>query len=957
MSKEDYYSEGQEVRGEWQGIAAERLGLSGAVDQKAFDALCENRKPGTDERLTQRNKDNRIVGYDFNFHCPKSVSVAYEFTRDERILEAFKSAVNQTMREIETESKTRVRQNGADENRVTGNLIWAEFVHFTARPVNGLPDPHLHAHCYAFNTTWDDAEKKWKAGQFRDLKADAPYFEAAFHARFAKQLTDGGYGIERTAKGWELAGVPQRVLDEFSQRREQVEQKAKELGITTAKEKDGLAALTRERKQKQFTKVELRELWDKRISADERAAIQKSTSHSPRPVTRISEMKAMDFAVQHCYERASIATDKELLRHALRYGVGDVSVEQTKRQLLRDDFIAETANDHQWFTTHQVLAEERRLIDFVRDGKGKFKPFANGAYQFQNEMLSTEQRNAVLHVLRSSDWVTAIRGGAGTGKTTMMKEAVAAIEAGGQKVFTFAPSAEASRGVLRTDAGFANAETVEALLQNAKLQEQICGQVIWIDEAGLLGAPALARVIDLAEKENCRVVLSGDTAQHRAVERGDGLRLLEQHAGLLAVELKEIWRQKTDDHKAIVADLRAGELERAFKRLDRLGMFRELAAEDRHEALAADYVAAVEESKTALVISPTHLEGERVTRRIRERLKGTGQLLGNEREFVQLKNLQWTEAQRSDVRNYQPDMVVQFHQNVPGFRRGERVTVRRRDEHGIMVERENGASALLPLVRAARFQVHEARTIALSPGDIVRITQNGFTRDGQRLNNGDLKQVAGFTKGGDLKLANGWVLPEDYGNLTHGYCVTSYASQSKGVDRVFIAESSESFRAADRQQFYVSVSRFKEALTVYTDDKQQLLEAVSKSSARPSATDLVEMGDTRTALRVTRPLRGIRPMRPNRLSPVQRITNAFEATRRWFGDMLHASQQVEAGDETVEHREAVKPADSVKPEENISGASKPLTIGEAPLPEPDRRKSAHDIKPPDDSQHSRRIGI
>ena len=205
---------------------------------------------------------------------PKSVSVAYEFTQDERILDAFKLSVNQTMREIESEIKTRVRKQGANENRTTGNMIWAEFVHFTARPVNGIPDPHLHAHCYTFNTTWDDEEKKWKAGQFRDLKADAPYFEAAFHARFSRQLAELGYRIERTAKGWELAGVPQRVLDEFSKRTEQVEQKAKELGITSAKGKDGLAALTRERKQKQFTKPELRELWNERISAEERAGIQ-----------------------------------------------------------------------------------------------------------------------------------------------------------------------------------------------------------------------------------------------------------------------------------------------------------------------------------------------------------------------------------------------------------------------------------------------------------------------------------------------------------------------------------------------------------------------------------------------------------------------------------------------------------------------------------------------------------
>jgi conjugative relaxase-like TrwC/TraI family protein len=839
LKREDYYSEGQEVSGDWNGTAAGRLGLSGAVTQADFDSLCDNKIPGTDERLTQRNKSNRTVGYDFNFHCPKSVSVAYEFTRDERILDAFKLSVNQTMREIESEIKTRVRKNGADENRTTGNMIWAEFVHFTARPVSGVPDPHLHAHCYTFNTTWDDTEKKWKAGQFRDLKADAPYFEAAFHARFARRLAEMGYRIERTAKGWELAGVPQRVIDEFSKRSEQVEQKAKELGITSAKQKDGLAALTRERKRKDIEKSELRELWDKRISADERAAIQNNLRHTTADAPKVSEMKAMDFAIQHCYERASIVTEKELLRHALRFGVGDVDVEQIKRQLLRDELIKENMDGRQWLTTKDVLAEEKRLIDFVQDGKGKFKPFNPGKYQFQNPKLSDEQRNAVLHVLHSPDRVTAIRGGAGTGKTTMMREAVAAIESTGLKVFTFAPSAEASRGVLRSDAGFANAETVEALLQNTKLQAQVRGQVIWIDEAGLMSVHTLARVANLAEKQNCRIILSGDTAQHRAVERGDALRLLEQHAHLQAAELTEIRRQKADAHKAVVADLRAGDLEHAFKKLDRLGMLRELDADKRHEALAADYVAAVKAGTSALVISPTHAEGERVTREIRAKLKTAKKLGADERKLVQLKNLQWTQAQRADAHNYQAGQVAQFHQNAAGFRRGERVMVKTRDASGVIVERQNGETALLPLNQAARFQVYESREIVLAAGDWIRITQNGFTKDKHRLNNGDLKQVAGFTKDGDIKLANGWVIPKDYGNLTHGYCLTSYSSQSKGVDCVFVAESSESFRAADREQFYVSASRFKEALKIYTDDKRQLLEAVRKSSHRPSATDLV----------------------------------------------------------------------------------------------------------------------
>ncbi len=290
----------------------------------------------------------------------------------------------------------------------------------------------------------------------------------------------------------------------------------------------------------------------------------------------------------------------------------------------------------------------------------------------------------------------------------------------------------------------------------------------------------------------------------------------------------------------MVADLRAGNLENAFRRLDKLGMLREMDADKRHETLAADYAASVKAHKSALVISPTHAEGERVTREIRTKLKAAQKLAADEHAFIQLKNLQWTEAQRADAHNYQAGQVVQFHQNIAGFRRGDRVIVKIRDELGVLVERQNGQTTLLPLNQTARFHVYESRQIFLAAGDMIRITQNGFTKDKRRLNNGDLKQVKGFTKDGDIKLTNGWVISKDYGNLTYGYCVTSYGSQSKGVDCVFVAEGSESFRAADREQFYVSVSRFKKALTIYTDDKHQLLEAVRKSSHRPSATDLVK---------------------------------------------------------------------------------------------------------------------
>src|SRR5262249_47249167 len=88
-STADYYSEGQELEGIWRGNTAKGLGLSGVVKKQDWDALCDNRDPHEGTVLTPRQKQNRRVGYDFNFHVPKSVSVLYGLTKDERLLEAF----------------------------------------------------------------------------------------------------------------------------------------------------------------------------------------------------------------------------------------------------------------------------------------------------------------------------------------------------------------------------------------------------------------------------------------------------------------------------------------------------------------------------------------------------------------------------------------------------------------------------------------------------------------------------------------------------------------------------------------------------------------------------------------------------------------------------------------------------------------------------------------------------
>ena len=228
----DYYSEGQELVGSWGGKGASRLGLSGTVDKFSFERLCDNLDPRTGEPLTVRTRTERRVGYDFTFSVPKSVSLLYAMSGDQGIMEAFRGAVDETMREIEAEMRTRVRKDFTNTDRTTGNMVWAEFIHTTSRPVDGLPDPQLHAHVFAFNTTWDQDEQRWKAGQFRELKRDAPYFQAAFRVRLANKLQDLGFGVARKRDDFEIAGIPADVLKRFSRRTALIEKVAQEKGIT-----------------------------------------------------------------------------------------------------------------------------------------------------------------------------------------------------------------------------------------------------------------------------------------------------------------------------------------------------------------------------------------------------------------------------------------------------------------------------------------------------------------------------------------------------------------------------------------------------------------------------------------------------------------------------------------------------------------------------------------------------
>lgn len=822
-STADYFTQGQELQGVWRGKAAEAMRLSGTVAQKDWDALCENIDPRTGKQLTARQNEQRRVGWDFTFSVPKSVSLLYALSGDHRILDAFNDSVDRTMGDIESELHTRVRAGKQNADRLTGNGVWGRYTHFTSRPVDGVPDPQLHAHCFLFNVTHDPVEDRFKAAQIGSIKRDANYFNAVMHGRLASKLVEMGIPVERTAKGWHVAGLGEAVEQKFSRRTQQVEAAADRLGITDPDEKAQLGATTRDRKNRKLSMEALRVLWQDRLTSGESDAVQHLAHGVHDPVMCAADPAtargAIESAADHHFERSAVVPERTLLTTAMHNALGTATPETVLAAGVAGDLIIGFDRGQRMVTSPVVLEEERRMLAFAKRGRGACDPLITS--EPAPAGFKADQKRALQHLSASRDRLMLLHGAAGAGKTTLLSELRDRVQSAGGAIHAFAPSTGAT-DVLRME-GFTNADTLAMLLVNPKTQAGVKGGVILVDEAGLIGSRSMAKLFEIAGEQQARIILSGDSQQHKSVERGSALRLLEREAGLRSAELTDIIRQR-DRYRQAAADLSQGRTEAALVTLDALNWIHQIAdPKVRNERIAAEYLQASEAGKSVLVVSPTHAEKQAVTAVIRAALRHEGKIGEGDARVQRLVSRNLTPAQRRDAVNYAPGDIVIFSQNAKGHTKGTRLTV--------------GADAI-PLELADRFDVYQPVMLPVATGDLLRITRNGPTANGHRVSNGQSFTVKKVAADGTLTLNNGWHLGPSFGHLDYGYATTSHASQGKTVERVIIAESADSFAAAGREQLYVSVSRGRTQCSIYTDDKAGLLEAARRSNDHMTATEL-----------------------------------------------------------------------------------------------------------------------
>src|SRR5690606_14402294 len=132
----------------------------------------------------------------------------------------------------------------------------------------------------------------------------------------------------------------------------------------------------------------------------------------------------------------------------------------------------------------------------------------------------------------------------------------------------------------------------------------------------------------------------------------DLLRILNTVGKIRTSEVNRIYRQEVQAYRVAIEDLARGAVKSGFNKLNNAGFIKEIDPTNPHEELVEDYVNSIKNGKAALVISPTHKQGEKLTNDIRNAMRQKTLIGKREIEVARYANANLTVAQKADIRNF-----------------------------------------------------------------------------------------------------------------------------------------------------------------------------------------------------------------------------------------------------------------------------------------------------------------
>ncbi|EYT56604.1 conjugal transfer protein [Leucobacter sp. UCD-THU] len=583
-----------------------------------------------EEEEQARTMRHPVVGFDHTFSVPKSVSTLWAVAdggTQALIARAHRAAFSEVLDLLERDvAMTRVGADAGDGSvaqvEVRG-VIATAYDHFDSRAA----DPQLHTHVVIANRVQGVHDGKWRTLDGRPIHRAVVALSEHYNAVLADHLTRD-LGVEwewrdrgpRRNQAFEIVGVPDALLAEFSSRSHDIELRADEL-IAEFTEKHGrpttqqtlirlraaATLMTRPDKQKRSL-AELTEQW--RARADEILGADSTEwatnlLKGAEPV-RVPLLRASDASLELLEEiggsvveqvgnkrttwrkwnlyaeaarqlmdiRFASTEDREAVTGLVVDAAERASLRLTPGELAHSPVVFQRSDgtsvfrpkDAALFSSAEMLAAEDRLLalaatDDAPKADVRRVDRAIARKTDAGHLLGEDQARAVAQVALSGRAVDVMLGPAGTGKTTSLLALRKAWESefGPGSVVGLATSAPAAE-VLGQELGIKTENTAKWEYEHRNGRWDFkSGQLILVDESSMAGTYFLDRLMAHARSVGAKVVLVGDPAQLDAVDPSGVFGLIARNLGGDAPQLNAVHRFEHKWERSASLALRLGD--------------------------------------------------------------------------------------------------------------------------------------------------------------------------------------------------------------------------------------------------------------------------------------------------------------------------------------------------------------------------------------------------------------
>lgn len=771
------------------------------IEENDFRALCSAYNPRTGEALLKNSGDTHRAGTDFAFSPPKSFSalwaVASPDIRD-ALKHINKESVKAGLDHLNNHATTRTGAGGKDS--VCVKFAAVSFQHGANRD----QDPHLHLHNPILNLS-KTKDGKWRTIEPKSLFQWQTSADAIYQANLIAKLKEAFAGIHITRSdnnhSFEITGVDKDLVTAWSKRNDAIKDAAAEEGISIDDAGGMDRMFYKTRNKKEMLPKDPHFGWSEYALNEHGFGTEAAELLLNAPVLVKQSLTQADIdtrlgnVLTTLTQTESAVKENALLRAVTEEFFGDLDSQHilSVYEKLKTGVIRINNADHviklggfdgmDYYSTVSMQTTEVRLSELAEkltsDGKHTIDMQLTEAAIAQQSLLSEEQAAVVRYAI-SAGSIKVIEGAAGSGKSTSALAIANAYKSSGYKVTGLAASWSAAV-IIGRDANI-DARAVAGFIGDVekgkiKLTEK---DVLMIDESGLIGSRDAEKLLSIAEKYGCKIVMLGEEKQLSSVAAGPALAIIMEKAGVASIET--IRRQKTAIQREMVAAFRVGETDVALEKLQGVDglSFHENKKTTLNSMVQdwADY-SHLNPEKSALLLAVKNTDVRQINTQVRAILRRRGVISGPD---VSLD----TPAPNASTKAVK-------------FAVGEQIIIKKFDNDlGI---KNNDKACITDIVASA------------NGGYDIGLKHN----DGREILLNTLKYIDAETRG----------VP-----ILHAYAITQWSAQGATVDKSFVLAS-----GMDRRYAYVGMSRHRDSATLYVDESE--IKSKLKAADKPTDRDAV----------------------------------------------------------------------------------------------------------------------